>query len=243
MTHSNHPVVIDNETGDILNEEELANQAAADLFGNEENAQKTSGIISTFVDSYTRHKDSLTLDVWLDQEFSNYPNLWTNDAERHETALTVIKTVQEANDSKADLYAHLDKGKSKESWIAKKIEQGANAAGVVEVGKYAQGIDNALEAATDEMRDMILNNGQDFVVSSARQLHGFIAEADLANQFNINATTSGSTLKAEVPSITTLNSPDILIKDAAGNVVESIQVKLYQPNETGLKALIDIFPK
>ena len=45
MTHSNHPVLIDNETGDILNEEELANQAAADLFGNEKNAQKTSGTL------------------------------------------------------------------------------------------------------------------------------------------------------------------------------------------------------
>ncbi len=121
------------------------------------------------------------------------------------------------------MYAHLDKGKSKESWLAKKIEQGANAAGVVEIGKYATGIDKALAEATDEMRDMILNNGQDFVVSSARQLHGFIAEADLANQFNINATTTGSTLKAEVPSVSTLNSPDILIKDAAGNVIESIQ--------------------
>ena len=241
MTNSNSPVVIDNETGFILDEaaeEKLANQAATDLFGNEENAQKTSSIISTFVDSYTRHKNSLPLDVWLNQEFSNYPNLWQSDEERFETTKTIIKTVQEANDSKADLHTHLDKGKSRESWLAKKIEQGANSAGVVDVGKYAQGIDNALEAATDEMRDMILNNGQDFVVSSARQLHGFIAEADLANQFNINATTSGSTLKAEVPSVTTLNSPDILIKDTAGNVVESIQVKLYQPNVTGLKALI-----
>jgi hypothetical protein len=240
MTNSNSPVVIDNETGFILDEateDKLANQAAEDLFGNEENAQKTSGVISIFVDSYTRHKNTLPLDVWLNQEFANYPNLWANDAERFETAATIIKTVQEANDSKADLVAHLDKGKSRESWIAKKIEQGATSAGVVDVGRYAQGIDNALETATDEMRDMILNNGQDFVVSGARQLHGFIAEADLANQFNINATTSGSTLKAEVPSITTLNSPDILIKDAVGNVVESIQIKLYQPNETGLKAL------
>ncbi|MDD5214487.1 MAG: hypothetical protein PHQ03_02980, partial [Methylococcales bacterium] len=241
MKNTHLPVIIDNETGFIIDEktdDELANETTQELFDNSENAQKTGNVISIFVDSYTRQKNTLPLDVWLNQEFAQYPTLWTNDAERNETALTVIKTVQEANDSKADLYAHLDKGKSRESWIARKIEQGANAAGVVEVGKYAQNIDNALEAATDEMRDMILNNGQDFVVSSARQLHGFIAEADLANQFNINAATTGSTLTAEVPSISTLNSPDILIKDAAGNVVESIQVKLYQPNETGLKALI-----
>ena len=160
-------------------------------------------MISTFVDYYTRHKNSLPLDVWLNQEFANYPNLWQSDSERFETTSIIIKNVQNANDEKADLQAHLDKGKSRESWLAKKIEQGANAAGVVEFGKYAQGIDKALADATDEMRDMILNNGQDFVVSSARQLHGFIAEADLANQFNINASTTGSTLKADVPSVST----------------------------------------
>ena len=233
----NSPVIIDNETGNILNDEELANQAASDVFETEENSQKTGNLISTFVDSYTRHKNTLPLDIWLEQEFSNY-DVWGNETKRHETALAVIKTIQENNAAKADLYAHLDKGKSKESWLAKKIEQGANAAGVVEIGKYATGIDKALAEATDEMRDMILNNGQDFVVSSARQLHGFIAEADLANQFNINATTTGSTLKAEVPSVSTLNSPDILIKDAAGNVIESIQANFTKPNETGLKALI-----
>ena len=241
MENKNQPVVIDNKTGFILNEadeQQSADKATESLFDNEENAQKTGNIISTFVDSYSRHKNSLPLDVWLNQEFANHPTLWQNDEERFETTATIIKTVQEANDSKADLFAHLDKGKSRESWLAKKIEQNAKQAGVVEVGKYAQSIDKALGDATDEMRDMILNNGQDFVVSSARQLHGFIAEADLANQFNINATTTGSTLKAEVLSVSSLNSPDILIKDAAGNVVESIQVKLYQPNETGLKALI-----
>lgn len=116
---ANLPAIIDNETGEILNEEKAANQTASDVFGNEENAQKTGNVISTFVDSYTRHKNSLPLDVWLNQEFANYPNLWTNDAERNETALTVIKTVQDANDEKADLYAHLDKGKSRESWLAK----------------------------------------------------------------------------------------------------------------------------
>ena len=233
----NSPVIIDNETGDILNDDELANQTISTVFETEENAQKTGNLISTFVDSYSRNKTTLPLDVWLEQEFSHY-DVWENEAERHETALIIIKTIQENNAAKADLYAHLDKGKSKESWLAKKIEQGANAAGVVEVGKYANGIDEALKNATQEMEDMILNNGQDFVVSSARQLHGFIAEADLANQFNINAATTNSTLTAEVPSVTTLNSPDIIIKDASGNIIENIQVKLYRPTPEGLKALI-----
>jgi hypothetical protein len=242
MENKNQPVVIDNETGFIVNEadeEQSADKAAEDLFSNEDDAKKTSSVIASFVKSYSEKKDELPIEVWLDKEFSKYPEIWQDETERHETALTVIKTIQDTNDAKIDLYTHLDKGKSRESWLAKKIEQGASSAGVINVGQYAYNIDNALDNATQEMEDMILNNGQDFVVSGARQLHGFIAEADLANQFNINATTTGSTLKAEVAYLNSKNSPDILIKDAAGNVVESIQVKLYQPNKTGLKTLIN----
>ncbi|MDP1614360.1 MAG: hypothetical protein Q8L68_01035 [Methylococcales bacterium] len=248
MTHSLQPIIIDNDTVlmvDETGEAALADQAAVDLFDDENNACKTSGVIADFVDSYTRHKNTLPLEEWLDQEFAKYPGIWVDDAERHETALKVIETVQKNNDEKADLYAHLNKGKSRESWLAKKIEQGASSTGVVDIGKYAQGIDNALEDANIEMMDKVYKKFSDadedlegLVASSATHLHGFIAEVDLANQFNVNATASGSTLKAEVLRSIGKNSPDILIKDSAGNMLEHIQVKLYKPGEDGLNSLI-----
>jgi hypothetical protein len=232
MTDAQLPITIDNNTGNIFDESNQE-QIIEEIFDNEDNAQKTSSLIAGFVESYSRHKNTLALDVWLEQEFANYPEVWASNEERHSTALIIINTIEHNNATKADLYAHLDKGKSRESWLAKKIEQGASSAGVVDVGKYAQGIDEALENATEAMKTMIFNkkNAENILaeISNAPHLHGFIAEADLANQFNINATTAGSTLKAEVPSVTTLNSPDILIKNATGDVIEKIQVKLYDP--------------
>ncbi len=196
MTDKQPPVVIDNATGfifDDTNEEKLADQSAEELFDTEDNAQKTSVVIADFVASYSQHKNTIPLEEWLNQEFSNYPELWRDETERHETAQQIITSIQQANQAKADLYAHLDKGKSRESWLAKKIEQGASSAGVVDVGRYAQSIDEALEKATDTMKAMVFNKNLE--VSSSPQLHGFIAEAELANQFNINATTLGSTLR------------------------------------------------
>ena len=233
MTDAQLPITIDNNTGNIFDESN-PEQIIKDIFDNEDNAQKTSSLIAGFVESYSHHKNTLALDVWLEQEFANYPEVWASNEERHSTVLIIINTIEHNNATKADLYAHLDKGKSRESWLAKKIEQGASSAGVVDVGKYAQGIDKALENATEAMKTMIFNktkNAENILaeISNAPHLHGFIAEADLANQFNINATTAGSTLKAEVPSVTTLNSPDILIKNATGDVIEKIQVKLYDP--------------
>ncbi len=220
-------VIIDNETGNILSDEELANQATSEVFETEENAQKTGNIISTFVDSYTRHKNTLPLDVWLNQEFSHY-DVWENETERYETALTIIKTIQESNDAKADLYAHLDKGKSKESWLAKKIEQGANSAGVVNVGQYAGTIDKALNTANQNNWDVITRN--DGAISQARNLDGFIAEHHHANTFNIDAAAKGSPYRAKVLEPAAgesygKNSMDIGIYDGNGKLVRRYQAK------------------
>ncbi|NOQ35116.1 MAG: hypothetical protein GQ569_04390, partial [Methylococcaceae bacterium] len=244
MTNT-HSIVVDNTSGSISNqeksEEELADESLIEIFDNEENAQKTSSVIASFVESYSCQKNTLALDVWLNQEFSKYPEIWANEDERQQATLEIIDTVQKNNDEKVDLYAHLDKGKSRESWLARKIEQGATAAGVVNTGQYAQQVDKILENANLEMLEMVSNknleDNPDLKISASRQLHGFIAESDLANQFNINAASSSSGLKAEVPKEITLNSPDILIKDGTGKVLEKIQVKLYQPNERGLANL------
>ncbi|MFI3123653.1 MAG: hypothetical protein QX194_06965 [Methylococcales bacterium] len=231
MENTNLPIVIDNETGFVIdeaNEESEATKTIETLFETEANAQKTGNIISTFVDSYSRHKNSLPLDVWLNQEFANYPTLWQNDEERFETTATIIKTVQEANDSKADLFAHLDKGKSRESWLAKKIEQNANQAGVVNVGNYAQRIDNALDTANQNNWNVITRN--DGAISQARNLDGFIAEHHHANTFNVDAASKGSSYRAKVlePAAGETygkNSMDIGIYDSDGKLVRRYQAK------------------
>ncbi|MEI6745449.1 MAG: hypothetical protein WCL34_05765, partial [Methylococcaceae bacterium] len=231
MENKNQAVVIDNETGFVIdeaNEENDSTKTVETLFETEANAQKTGNIISTFVDSYTRHKNSLPLDIWLNQEFANHPTLWQNDEERFETTATIIKTVQEANDSKADLFAHLDKGKSRESWLAKKIEQNANQAGVVNVGNYVQRIDNALDTANQNNWNVITRN--DGAISQARNLDGFIAEHHHANTFNVDAAAKGSPYRAKVlePAAGETygkNSMDIGIYDGDGKLVRRYQAK------------------
>ncbi len=245
MTSLHQPVVIDNTTGVILvetNEDRVADQAAAELFDNEENAAKTGSVIADFVASYTRHKNTQSLDVWLNQEFANYPDIWINDAERYETTLQVIETIQQANEAKADLSAHLDKGKSRESWLAKKIEQGASSAGVVNVGNYAQGIDNALKQANQKNWEVITNrNG---AINQSLNLDGFIAEHHHANTFNIDAVAKGSSYRAQVlePKAGETygkNSVDIVIKDANGKTVRRYQAKYGADADTSA----DLFEK
>lgn len=238
MNQAHSLVIIDNETGFILDEtteEQLADQAAEELFDTKDNANKTSNVLADFVASYSQHKNTLPLEEWLNQEFANYPDIWVSDAERHETALQVIETIEQANETKADLYAHLDKGKSRESWLARKIEQGASSAGVADVGKYAQSIDEALKNANQKNWEVITNrNG---AISQSLNLDGFIAEHHHANTFNIDAAAKGSAYRAKVLEPKTgesygKNSMDIGIYDTDGKLVKRYQSKYGADAET-----------
>ena len=61
------------------NEEALADQAAEDVFGSEDNARNTAGLITSFVSSWERHKHEKAPRIWLADEFRRYPDLWTGE--------------------------------------------------------------------------------------------------------------------------------------------------------------------
>ena len=201
-------------------DEALADRAAEDVFGSEDNARNTAGLVTSFVSSWERHKHEKTPAAWLTDEFRRYPELWTGDEEIVSTANEVVSGVEQANADKASLHAHLDAGKSKASWLAGKIEQGAAAAGVINVADYAAGIDQAVETANVQMLETVSTQSGAF--NRISNLDGFIAEQHHAGTFNLDAAAKGSTLRAEVLGSQGKDSVDIVIKD--GDII----VRQYQ---------------
>ena len=155
-------------------DEALADRAAEEVFGSEDNARNTAGRITSFVASWERHKHEKPPAVWLADEFRRYPDLWTGEEEIVSTANEVVANVERANADKASLHAHLDAGKSKASWLARNIEQGAAAAGAANVGDYAARIDEALKTANDQMLGTVSTRSG--AVNRIPNLDGFIAE-------------------------------------------------------------------
>lgn len=215
---------------EVITREEFQQQQAdlieREVFSSEENAGKTTSLIQSFVASYERQKDQMELEPWLVAEFRKYPDIWTDPAEITETAHEVITAVEHSAEAKASLYAHLDKGKSRDSWLANEIERGAALGGNLNVGTYAQNIDSALGQANGGMLNTILTKAGK--VSNAYNLDGFIAEQHHVNSFNIDAASKGSNYRAEVVGSYGKDSVDIVIKDAQGNVVKSYQSKYGQ---------------
>ena len=222
------PPVVKDEPGESADpapasDEALADRTAEDVFGSEDNARNTAGLITSFVASWERHKHEKTPAVWLADEFRWYPDLWTGEEEIVSTANEIVANVERANADKASLHAHLDAGKSKASWLAGKIEQGAAAAGVASVGDYAAGIDKALKTANDGMLETI--STQSGAVNRISNLDGFIAEQHHADTFNLDAAAKGSPLRAERRGSHGKNSVDVVIKDGDGNIVRKYQSK------------------
>ena len=218
-------------------DEALADRIAKDVFGSEDNARNTAGLVTSFVSSWERHKHKKAPAVWLADEFRQYPDLWTGEEEIISTANEVVANVEQANADKASLHAHLDAGKSKASWLAGKIEQGATAAGAANVGDYAAGIDKALKTANDQMLEAV--STQSGAINMNPNLDGFIAEQHHADTFNLDAAAKGSPLRAEVLGNQGKNSVDVVIKDGDGNIVRRYQSKYGQDAE----ATRDLFEK
>ena len=213
-------------------EEALADRTAEDVFGSEDNARNTAGLVTSFVSSWERHKHEKAPRDWLADEFRRYPELWAGDEEVVSTADEVVSGVEQAIADKASLHAHLDAGKSKASWLAGKIEQGAAAAGVVNVGDYAARIDQAVEAANEQMLETV--STQSGAVNRIPHLDGFIAEQHHADTFNLDAAAKGSSLRAEVLGSQGKDSADIVIMDG-DNVVRQYQSKYGQDADATLK--------
>lgn len=211
-------------------QERQADMLMQQTFGNEENMQKTSSVIASFVESYEKHKRDMPLQEWLVREFKKYPDIWKNEAELTSTATEIISTVTEAKEKKESLSAHMDKGKSKESWLANEIEKSAKINGAVNVGTYAAGIDNAIAQSNEEMIKVITNkDGLNF--NMGRNLDGFIAEQHHVDSFNLEAAAKGSNVRAKVltPDGTFgKNSMDIGIYDEQGKLVRRYQAKYGQ---------------
>jgi len=209
-------------------QEEMANKITEQVFQSEENAEKVAGVISSFIQSYEKHKNEQTLEEWLNAEFNKYPDIWKDEEERYATAREIIDTITVSNQKKASLHEHLDQGKSEASWLAKEIEKGAAATGTVNVGAYANGIEYSLEQANINNLDVITRN--DGFISQSPNLDGFIAEHHHANTFNIDAAAKGSAYRARVlepkPGETYgKNSMDIGIYDVNGKLVKRYQAK------------------
>ncbi len=191
-------------------------------------AEKTRGVVRSFIRSYKNKSPELSNREWLASEFSKYPEIWLDQSELTQTVGEVVGQVELFDASNQELAEHHHKGLSTNNWLAKKIEQGASASGVTNLGAYAGEIDGAIETANKANVDLLYRN--DGQLNQQYNLDGFIAEQHHADTFNLDAAAKGSGYRAEVLQPKPgepygKNSVDIVVRNGDGKIVRRYQSK------------------
>lgn len=236
--NENLPVVVSEELNATAtelenlceNEEKAADSIVAQLDINEEDYPKIKRTVHEFVSDYA-HKDSETTDKqFLVKKFSGYPKLFKDTEEMEKTATDIVETVYSYEKNKQELDAHIASGKRQESWLARKIEQGAGVSGAVSVAQYAQHIDISIKNANDAMMKTIHN--LDGSINQNPNLDGLIAEQHHASTFNIDAAVKEKNFRAEPLESNGKNSVDVVVRDERGQIVRKYQSKYGKDAET-----------
>lgn len=212
------------------NEDKTADLVMSEMNINNKNIPKIKQTVHSFVSDYARKSSDVTDKQFLIKKFEHYPTLWDNQNEIEQTATDIVDTVYTYEQNRRELNEHIAKGKRRESWLSKKIEQGATASGVVNVASYAKSIDTAVDNANNAMMKTIHNlNGS---VNQNPNLDGLIAEQHHASTFNIDSAVKEKTFTAEPLESNGKNSVDIVVRDDRGNIVRKYQSKYGKDTET-----------
>jgi len=208
-------------------DEFIQEKQALEVIGGEDNAKGVVVLIKESLTSYSNKPKEQPLNEWVEGEFRRHPDAFDNEEDIKQSSQEIIASLTSYNDNREELQQTIEQGKTAESWVVKKIEEGAKLANTANIGKYADNVEQALKAATQQSQDTFINlNGN---INANKNLHGFVAENHHVNSFNIDAATSNSQYRAEMLQSTGKNSVDIVIKDmATGKIVKRYGAKYGQ---------------
>lgn len=204
---------------------------------NEEDGKNLNSIIQSFVESYAKHKDFMSLDEWLSLEIEkNIEEISKEEAK--EISDEIILSLKNSEENKKSLKKAVKQGRSKESWFASKIKNHTSNMSTQQTVQYLQELDDQITIANDFLNKTITTKAG--TINQNSNLDGFIAEQYHAQTFNLNAEACGSPFRAEVLEPNghgyAKNSVDIVIKNGDGKIVSKYQSKYYKDAESAIKA-------
>lgn len=180
-----------------------------------------------FVQSFLNKPESVETKDWLKAQMaSKLPD--TPPEQINAYADEITSSLETIEQKKAKLKAANNNGRSVESWVHNELRAATSNMSAQEAGKYLQGLDDAINKATNELKETILTkSGQ---VNQNPSLHGFIAEQHHVNTFNLEAEARGSVFRARVLKPGDggygANSVDIVVEHrTTGKVASRYQVK------------------
>lgn len=173
--------------------------------------------------SYKGKELSMTDEEWMTQLFKREIK-GTTDEEAIENAKEIIAVLHEYDENLKSVNEAAQSGKSKERWLADKVQEMAVGMAINEYGQILQLMDDILYQKNIEIMDA-LSRAKDGHIMMSPNLDGNIAENLIAKTTEINGLLGGKNIRVDVLGSYTENSVDIRAKNLDTGRYQNYQVK------------------
>ncbi len=130
----------------------LFNQMKGELCASDEDFKRLNDLIGDFIESYEHRPEGQDYKDWLKDEFVRRSKTWASENELLQDYNQIVEYTEVITANYKEFREHLEQGKSAESWIAEKIEEGAKSLGI-DASQHAQSIEEAMQKANQEVAE------------------------------------------------------------------------------------------
>jgi len=204
---------------------------------NEQEARTIKELFAKYLRSYKEKDVSVSDKEWLEQLFkSELPEVKEEEA-KHD-AEEIVDAIKEFDGNLRSLNEAAQKGVSKESWLAEKIQESSVGMAVNEYGQVLQSMDDMLYLKNMELADA-LQRSTDGQIKMSPNLDGNIAENVIAKTTELSGFIQGKNIKVEVRDVFTENSVDVRAINLDTGKYQNYQLKFGKD----AKATIDLIER
>lgn len=173
----------------------------------EEEARTVKGLFRKYLKSYKEKDVAMSDKEWLEQLFRTELPEMTEDEIRQDSE-DIVSSIQTFDESLVSCNEAAKTGKSKESWLADKMQEASVGMAIDEYGRTLQQIDNVLYEKNMEIAGALSRSADGHIMMSPN-LDGNIAEHMVASTAELSASLQGKNISVEVLESHTANSVDV----------------------------------
>lgn len=173
----------------------------------EAEARTVKDMFKKYLKSYKEKNPEMSDKEWLEQLFrAELPEI--TEAEAEQDSKEIVESITTFDKDFASCNEAAQKGISKESWLADKIQEASVGMAVNEYGKILQQMDEVFYLKNDELAKSLSRNADGHIKMSPN-LDGNIAENMIAKTTELSASLQGKNISVEVLESHNANSVDV----------------------------------
>lgn len=222
---------------EVIGMKETNNGIGTTEYISEKQAITIRSMFKKYLKSY-KEKDAAMSDAeWLEQLFkSELPEIQGSEAKQD--ALEIVQSISVFDNNLKSVNEAAQRGISKESWLAAKLQESSVGMAVNEYGQMLQTMDYILYHKNMELADA-LQRSADGHIKMSPNLDGNIAENMIAHTSELSGFLKGKDIKVEVRDVFTSNSVDVRATNLNTGKYQNYQLKFGKD----AKATIDMIER